>query len=117
MKNETLKNLKKQAEKYFTWKSIDRENLYEWINNASYLWLNTNLKILKEIWDDNYKMSLDESYVYWEHFFIDYLNWMLATYLERYVRENHEQRNATRDYEDFWEQIPYKKKPLNLNQK
>lgn len=111
-----LKKLQKEAEKHFTWKTINRENLYEWINCASYLWLNYNLKILKEIWDENYEMALDTDYVYWNHFFIDYLNWMVATYLEHYIRENHEKRNATRDYEDFWEQKPYKKKLLTLNQ-
>jgi sugar phosphate isomerase/epimerase len=101
MKTIALKSLQKEAEKHFTWKTINRENLYERINYKSYLWLNYNLKILKEIWDLNLKMVLDTDYVYWDKLFIDYLNWMVATYLEYYIRENHKLWNAVRDDEDF----------------
>ena len=97
----TLKQLQKEAKKYFTWKIINRENLYEWINYKSYLWLAYNLKLLKEMWDLNLEMALDTSYVYWEGMFIDYLNWMVATYLEDYIHENHKSWNATWDEEDF----------------
>ena len=93
---ETLEYLQNEAKKYFTWKTIDQENLYEWINTASFLHYETCFKILLQIDDENQHIVLDTDYVYWDHTFEEYLNWMIATYLEKYIKQNHKERWATR---------------------
>lgn len=100
MEHLQLKQLQNEAKEHFTHKTINRENLYEWINTASYLCFYDNLEILKEIWNDNYELALDKAYVYGDNF-IDYLNGMLATYLEKYIKENYNKWDADRDYCDF----------------
>lgn len=100
MKKETLKNLQEQAKKFFSWKTIDCDNLYERINNASYLGLSDSLNVIEEMWNTNYEMELDTSYVYWKTP-IDYMNWIIATYLEHYIEDNHQEWNAIRDEENL----------------
>jgi hypothetical protein len=49
MKYLKLKDLQNEAKENFSHKTINSENLYEWINIHSYLSLYDNLEILKEI--------------------------------------------------------------------
>lgn len=100
MKYLKLKDLQNEAKENFSHKTINSENLYEWINTNSYLCVYDNLEILKEIWNENYELPLDKGYVYGDNI-IDYLNGMVATYLEKYIKENHEKRDADWDYESL----------------
>lgn len=87
-----LKEIEKNAEMFFKWKEINRDNFYERINCESYLWKNALLDCIKDI---NLEMEdIDKGYLYWNTL-EDYLTCIVATYLDKYIRENYTKWNCT----------------------
>lgn len=105
LSRESLKNLQKTAEKDFKGQTINCENLYEWINIHSYLSYETSLIVLiqigEELWKDLQEFVLDKDYVFKDQTFTDYLNGLIATYLEWYIYNNCSKWDATWDEEDL----------------
>lgn len=86
----TLKDLQEKAKKTFLWKEINSDNFYEFINTETYLWKMDLLNCIKEI---DYNLQIDNWYLYWDDN-IDYLTCVVASYLDKYIRENYKNRNC-----------------------